>query len=88
MLLVSSAVQMPGERHSDMHDPDAVVAERTLKCCDTGRPVVVKVCKPVPDPEGDWACGFEITGLDTSRSAPQLRRRRACVELVEVQAEL
>ena len=57
---------MPSERHGDVHDPDAVIAERVLKRCDTGRPVVVKVFKPVPDPEDpndDWACGFEITGL-------------------------
>jgi hypothetical protein len=50
-----------------MHDPDAVIAERTLKRCDDGATVVVKVFKPVPDPEepdSTWACGFEITGLD------------------------
>lgn len=67
MLLVSSAIQMPNERHGEMYDPDAVIAERILKRCDTGRPVVVKVFKPVPDPEDPydgWACGFEITGLD------------------------
>lgn len=55
---------MPSERHDEMHDPDAVIAERTLRRCDTGAPVVVKVFKPVPHPEGDWACGFEISGLD------------------------
>jgi hypothetical protein len=50
-----------------MHDPSAVVAERTLTRCDTGGPVIAKVFKPVPDPEEPdttWACGYELTGLD------------------------
>jgi len=50
-----------------MHDPDAVIAERTLKRCDTGADVVVRVFKPVPDPEDPehaWVCGFEIAGMD------------------------
>jgi hypothetical protein len=58
---------MPDEKHVDMHDPDAVIAERILKRCDTGGPVVFRVFKPVPDaeqPDSTWACGFEIHGLD------------------------
>ena len=50
-----------------MHEPNAVVAERTLNRCDTGETVVATVFKPVPDPEepdATWACGYEITGLD------------------------
>jgi hypothetical protein len=50
-----------------MYDPDAVIAERTLKRCDTGAAVVFRVFKPVPDakdPDDTWACGFEIHGLD------------------------
>lgn len=50
-----------------MHDPGAVIAERTLKRCDTGAAVVFRVFKPVPDaeqPDDTWACGFEIHMLD------------------------
>lgn len=51
-----------------MHNPKAVLAERTLKRCDNGEAVQVKVYLPVPDPEytkhGTWACGYEIVGLD------------------------
>jgi hypothetical protein len=40
-----------------------VIAKRELERRGGGEPVVVRIGRPAEDPEGDWYCPVQITGV-------------------------
>jgi hypothetical protein len=68
-----------------------IIAERELeKADDPASRVLVRIGRPVEDPEGDWRCPFQITGLgdDTVYAAfgiDSVQALALCLEMIRAQ---
>ena len=68
-----------------------VIAERELRTMhDSAAPVLVRIGRPVEDPEGDWRCPFQITGLDNDTvyaafGIGSVQALALCLEMIRAQ---
>lgn len=70
-----------------------IICERIIEVAlpnDELRELVIKIGKPFPDPKpgGDWACTFEVTGLEekiinTAFGVDALQALLLCIKMIE-----